>query len=382
MANMEKKSYFASPGRSSQQDINLENSLLLNESGILDILGSISGIAAILNENRQIVYSNEELIKLIGIDSIDKILGKRPGEAIGCIHAGDTQFGCGTSEACSFCGSVNAIIESQVSGKKTVKETRITTITDNQLQSWDLKVTSSPIIIRGIKFYVFMLEDISGEKRSKSLERIFFHDILNSAGSISGLLTVLREGLSPEETREIIELSEEASRDLVEEIMLHRQIRDAENGDLQVNIEKLVACDLFKSSVAKISRHEIAKGKRVFIVDHSSDYEIFTDRILLQRVLMNMLKNALEATEVGGVVYAEVENLQETIRFRVKNESVMPREVMLQVFQRSFSTKGNGRGIGTYSIKLLTENYLNGKAGFSSKEGDGTQFWIDLPKKS
>jgi len=49
------------------------------------------------------------------------------------------------------------------------------------------------------------------------------------------------------------------------------------------------------------------------------------------------------------------------------------------VFQRSFSTKGKGRGLGTYSIKLLTERYLKGTASFTSTETDGTTFQISLP---
>jgi sensor histidine kinase regulating citrate/malate metabolism len=52
----------------------------------------------------------------------------------------------------------------------------------------------------------------------------------------------------------------------------------------------------------------------------------------------------------------------------------------MQLFQRSFSTKGNGRGIGTYSIKLLTENYLKGKVSFFSNEEEGTVFSIELNK--
>jgi signal transduction histidine kinase len=57
----------------------------------------------------------------------------------------------------------------------------------------------------------------------------------------------------------------------------------------------------------------------------------------------------------------------------------MPKEVQMQIFQRSFSTKGKGRGIGTYSIKLLTETYLGGKVSFRSEERHGTTFRIDLP---
>jgi sensor histidine kinase regulating citrate/malate metabolism len=59
----------------------------------------------------------------------------------------------------------------------------------------------------------------------------------------------------------------------------------------------------------------------------------------------------------------------------------MPEEVKMQLFQRSFSTKGEGRGIGTYSIRLLTENYLNGKVSFISNKTDGTVFSVELNKK-
>ena len=57
----------------------------------------------------------------------------------------------------------------------------------------------------------------------------------------------------------------------------------------------------------------------------------------------------------------------------------MPPEVQLQVFNRSFSTKGNGRGIGTYSIKLLCERYLKGKVSFVSSAEQGTIFKVTLP---
>lgn len=379
---MDQNTHFASPGRSSSDEVAEDGKLLAEELTLLDILGSVSGIAALLNENRQIIYANEEFLKMTGLKSLEPILGKRPGEAVSCIHAGDMPSGCGTSEACTVCGAVNAITESQITGKKTVKETRITSDSGEKLKSLDLKIASSPVFIRNRKFYVFTLLDISDEKRRQNLERIFFHDILNTAGSLNGLLSILKEGADPEEAHEIIDLSEAASRELVEEIMLHRQIRSAENGDLPVKIEKLNSVELLKSAVGKIGRHEAAKDKRIIIADHSSDAEIETDRILLQRVLINVLKNALEASEAGGTIFAEAVVIPSAVRYRVKNDSVMPKEVQLQMFQRSFTTKGKGRGIGTYSIKLLTENYLKGKVGFTSSESEGTIFYVDIPKNN
>jgi signal transduction histidine kinase len=58
----------------------------------------------------------------------------------------------------------------------------------------------------------------------------------------------------------------------------------------------------------------------------------------------------------------------------------MPEAVRQQVFQRSFSTKeGQGRGIGTWSVKLLTERYLGGAVAFVSEPGRGTVFSVRLP---
>jgi signal transduction histidine kinase len=371
---------FAPPERSSEKEIKESYDLISEERALLDVLGAISGITAILDHNRQIIYANDEFLNIIGINSLESLLGKRPGEAIGCIHSGERPSGCGTAEACTVCGAVNAIIESQEKNEKTEKETRITSVINDKLVNWDLKVTSSPVVIRDRTFYVFTVQDISNEKRKQNLERTFFHDILNSAGNLNGLLSILKEGTNPGESRELINLSEEVSRELIEEIVLHRQIRSAESGDLVVRKEKLVASDVLKSAVSRISGNAIAKTKNILIIDHSGGSEITTDRLLLQRILINMLKNAVEATLENGTVYTEVEENNGLVRFEVRNDFVIPYDVQMQIFQRSFSTRGKGRGIGTYSIRLIAEKYLGGKVGFSSSEPDGTTFFVEFPR--
>jgi signal transduction histidine kinase len=106
-----------------------------------------------------------------------------------------------------------------------------------------------------------------------------------------------------------------------------------------------------------------------------------TDKILLQRVIINLLKNALEATPLNGTVTTGIRNNDDKIIFWVKNDQLIPKDVQMQLFQRSFSTKGAGRGLGSYSIRLLTENYLEGKVNFISNETDRTMFSIELYKK-
>ncbi len=75
-----------------------------------------------------------------------------------------------------------------------------------------------------------------------------------------------------------------------------------------------------------------------------------------------------------------IEQGADGIEFDVHNPGAMPRNVQLQVFQRSFTSKGDGRGLGTYSMKLLSERYLGGRVSFTSEAVSGTTFsaWYPL----
>lgn len=370
--------FFAPAERNDYAAIRKEQELISSLERFTEIFGAINGLGAVLNKNRQVVYANNEFIRSFGFENLESLLGKRPGEAISCIHSTEMPMGCGTSEACSVCGAVNAILESQVTGVRSVKETRITSQINEKNVSWDLKVTSSPIKFFEEYYYLLMIEDVSNEKRRVALERIFFHDILNIAGGLNGLLTVLKEGADPEEARALIDISEETSRNLIEEIMLHRQIRAAENGDLEVKIEKIKSGEFLNSALGKIRCHIVAKDKSIIMDQDLADVEFESDRILLQRVIINLLKNALEATDEKGNVKLGCKSNGDHVIFTVKNDAVLSGDIKLQIFQRSFTTKGKGRGIGTYSIKLLTENYLGGKVSFVSNDTEGTVFSVAI----
>jgi PAS domain-containing protein len=375
---MENKTYFASAERSTAQQILDEYKIAGSQKFFTEVFGAMTGIGAVIDSNRQIIYANDELLSLMGITSVDLILGKRPGEVISCPNSFLEKTGCGTSRACAYCGVVNAILESQVTGRKTTKEAQISGMLNGRNKNWDLKVISTPIIFSGETFYILILQDISELKRSLALERIFFHDLLNSVGGLYGLLTVLKEETNPDQTRELINLSEETSRNIIEEILVQRQLRAAETGDLKVNIELANSIQLLDAAVAKIGFHETGKEKRITRSEDSANVEFETDKILLQRVLINLIKNALEETEITGTVSTGVYLDGDQITFWVKNQNVMSEDVQMQIFKRSFSTKGEGRGDGTYSIKLLTENYLKGDVSFVSNITAGTVFSIKL----
>jgi hypothetical protein len=377
---MEDKPQLAPALRNPIADILDQHDLIASQELFSEIFGAIAGISAVVNKNRQIVYANEPFLEFLGIKSLEPVLGRRTGEVISCVQADDGLSGCGTSVACRYCGAVKAILESQETNHKSVRETSISTLVDGHNKSWDLKVTSTPIKLSGEEYYVLSLQDISYEKRLAALEKIFFHDLLNIASGLNGLLTLIKEGIDPDEIHELVNKSEEASRDIIEEINMYRQLRAAEDGDIQINSGQLNSVEFLGSVIRIISSHEVGQNKHLLLAENSFDTVFVTDRILLQRVLINMLKNALEATSINGTAVTGIENRGEHIRFWVRNEGVIPHNIQMQIFRRSFSTKGKGRGIGTYSVRLLTENYLKGKAGFTSNENVGTIFFVDLLK--
>lgn len=66
-------------------------------------------------------------------------------------------------------------------------------------------------------------------------------------------------------------------------------------------------------------------------------------------------------------------------RFRGANIAIRHGLTRMQMFQRSFSTKGPGRGIGTCLVRLFTEACLKGKVSFTSSEAEGTAFSVSIP---
>jgi hypothetical protein len=377
---MEEKTYFAPAVRSSDDEIIKENQAVSLLEQFAETFGAMTGIGAILNINRQIIYANNEFLEFLGLDSLEPVLGKRPGEVVSCIHAQEEDGGCGTSRSCAFCGAVNAIMESQKTQKRSERETTISSVINGKLLSLELNVTSTPINLGGQVFYVLSLKDTSSEKKLLALERVFFHDLLNTAGGLNGLLTILKMGADPAESQELIRKSEEASQSIIDEIMSFRQLRAAEKGDIQVKVEEINSIEFIDTTIGRIASHQVGQDKQIVLDKNSVVIYFQSDRILLQRVLINLLKNAFESTPVNGTVTVGCEFIENRIRIWVRNSGVIPPDVQLQIFQRSFSTKGKGRGLGTYSIRLLTENYLKGRASFVSNDAVGTIFSVELNK--
>lgn len=366
--------HFATVERTDKQNLNRQKAIFQNLPQLSFFLDAVPNDYLVLNENRQIVFANKQALQNLGFSNIDSILGMRQGEALKCTHAREMEAGCGTSEACKVCGAAKATLNG-LSNKVDVQECRIMT-EENQF-SYDFRVCSNPYNFDGEKFAIISLVDISNEKRKAVLERIFFHDVLNTAGGIKGISEIILD--HPEEIDEYKSILNDSSNRLVAEIVNQRDLLNAENNDISIQILKVNSIKTIDYLANLYLGHKISTHKKIIVCNDCDNIDFDTDESLLLRVLGNMTKNALESSDEGQFVTIDCKLLKEKVLFSVNNSKFMPRDIQLQVFQRSFSTKGEGRGIGTYSMKLLSEKYLNGKVYFTSDQDKGTTFFAEFP---
>ncbi len=342
-----------------------------------EVLDAMPHLVAVLDGNRNIVAANSQLLKHFGDESLDSLLGLSPGELLRCQTLSTGSAPCGSRSACKECGGNLAILESQSRKTRATMNCQITSGT--QEEPLDLEITASHLRIQDQDFTVLSIVDMEDQNRRKVLERIFFHDVLNSAGGALGLAFGLSEADSIPEIQEYSNLMEGVLKNLIEEIQSQRDMLAAERGDLLVSLENIETTGLIQEVIHSLFEHQVAESRTLRLAPDAQRATIQSDRKLLFRVLVNLTKNALEATPTGGTVTLGFHAQGTEAVFTVHNPGVIPENVQLQIFRRSFSTKGRDRGIGTYSIKLLGERYLGGRVFFESEAESGTTFSIVLP---
>ncbi len=350
--------------------------LICSNALLCEALDGLPTFVVVLNRCRQIVYGNRRLLQALGIDRAEKVLGIRPGELFGCVHSHKMPGGCGTSEACRYCGALEAVLRAQRTKADATEEGRIQV--DDSTEGFDIRVHGHPIDVQNSAYVLCTIEDIRHEKRRHALERIFFHDVLNTIGGLRSMADLI-QSTPDEELRPLVDVVIEISERLWDEVQAQKDLAYAESGHLQPDMVPMDVVELARAVALSYQAHPAAEGKTISQAGlPEGSCVVTTDRTLLARVLTNMLKNALEASKPGDVVTVGCDMSSGCTLF-VNNPGVIPRDVQLQLFQRSFSTKGSGRGLGCYSVRLLTERYLGGQVSFTTEESGGTTFRVTLP---
>lgn len=345
------------------------------------LLDAMPFMVLILDSERRIVHMNASALRFLDILHPDDVRGMLAGEAFDCARLGESDIPCGSSDACQLCGAFQALNACR-DGLGGVRECRLITRHGGLHRTLDLMIWTSPLNIGGGSYSMLSFRDVSRENRARMLERIFFHDVANTLSGIQNLVGLMVDdggNISPED----LKLLRTAVEQLSEEITSQRDLAAAERGELVVRSARISSRAILDSLKESFSLRNTARDKALAIDDSAAEVIFESDPVLLKRVLGNMILNALEASLPGQTVtlgcdHGEDGRLAGPV-FWIHDPEPMPPEVSTQLFQHSFSTKGEGRGLGTYSLKLLGEGYLGGEVSFDSAPGKGTTFRIALP---
>jgi two-component system sensor histidine kinase HydH len=215
------------------------------------------------------------------------------------------------------------------------------------------------------------------------------HEIRNPlTGIVAGIQYLNRIGGIPEDQSENI-------RFILKEVnRIDRLISDILNvvrpGDLvyhPVHVESII-------TGAITGMQEIAKKKSVRIRAkfpvHTRSVMIDSDRIT--QVMLNLLKNAVEATDEGGKVTVRVnfpvntnvndvlfDDMQNLVIIEVEDEGVgFTEDEKGRIFEPFFTTKAEGTGLGLYVTHSIIEQH-GGYIFVESEKGRGSTFTIYLP---
>ncbi len=370
--------FFDTPRRTSGAAIAKTARQLAQLPIVNDMLEAFPTAALLLDRNRQVVAANRRALAAFDAMTIADVHGLRLGEALGCVCANKMEAGCGTSKNCAECGAARAIRGAR-SGSPVTQECRVTVSSDGRQQSLDFRTVASPVTLAGHSLVLVALEDISHEKRREALERIFFHDVLGAANAVHGLARLVADD-DPERAGATAQSLLRASGQLLEEIQAQRDLMLAERGELATRVDECEVDDLLTAVCEQYRWSALAEDRELVHVPLTAGRRLRVDTTQLVRSLGNLVRNALEATPAGGRVSVSARPMAEGVLFQVANPGVIPSHLQLQVFQRSFSTKAaRGRGIGTYSVKLIVEQYLMGRVSFVSSPDEGTVFSIWVP---
>jgi signal transduction histidine kinase len=152
-------------------------------------------------------------------------------------------------------------------------------------------------------------------------------------------------------------------------------------GRLQLALEPMMAAALLGAAAGR--HEEAARAKDVRLIEEPPpNVEVLVDRARLDLVLDNLVENALRHTPAGGTIALRARPVDRAVRFEVHDTgSGIPAEHLRSVFDRFFrvpGSMGGGAGLGLSIVQEIVRAH-GGDVGVSSKVGQGSTFWFELP---
>jgi signal transduction histidine kinase len=206
------------------------------------------------------------------------------------------------------------------------------------------------------------------------------HEIKNPLTGIAAAITIIKDDFDPEDPRtEIInEILEQITRldKTVNDLLFFGKPSQPEPTFTNINM-------LVEKTLMFASQHRSGKEIEKRLELDETLPAVYVDPKQIQQVFLNLILNAFQAMQNGGVVTVgtSMVELDGKLWARVSIADTgagIPEQILSKIFTPFFTTKAQGTGLGlAICHKLVTQH--GGHISVTSEDGRGTVFTIDLP---
>ena len=260
-------------------------------------------------------------------------------------------------------------------------------LANNELR--DVDVYTTPIKLNNKILLNFTIHDITEFRRLEQMkddvERIVRHDLKSP---LTGIITIPQlllddKNLSSEQ-RNFIRMIEVSGRKMLALINSTLEIYKIESGTYLVDakecdVVRIVNDNIYILITGMNYLPEQVSVRTRFISDLNNSLIVKTDEILFDIIIMNLVRNALEAGTKESHVYIDITEKTDSFSVSISNDKPVPIKIRDCFFDKYVTLgKGSGTGLGTYSAAIMTRA-LGGTIEMETSELTGTKVTINIP---
>ena len=224
----------------------------------------------------------------------------------------------------------------------------------------------------------------ASERAKSELVSIVSHEVRTPLASVLGFTSLLLNRDVDEETRrrylEIIDAQGRRLSALLDDFL---DVQRLEEGRLELGSERVDMAALLAEQVQLFEAQSEAHRLELRLAE--TPLAVRGDSNRLAQVVGNLLSNAIKYSPEGGVVHIRGEHANSSVRVIVEDEGLgIPRAQQARIFTKFYrgeaATSGiAGSGLGLAFARAVVEAH-GGKIGFTSAEGEGSTFYLELPR--
>lgn len=233
-----------------------------------------------------------------------------------------------------------------------------------------------------------VIHDITERKQAERLRQevvaMVTHDLRTPLGTVKNILDLLQRSHFDDFDEKDKKYVISGQRNVDRMMTLINDLLDIEkitSGRMQLDLGRVVLQELFDASLEL--HQEAASQIDVALVIKDTDIVFEGDEEKLQRVLSNLISNAIKFSPPKGIVTVKAQRGSKDLRITVEDQGPgIPADQLQSVFERFHQVetqkKTGGSGLGLAICKAIT-NLHAGNIWVESEEGKGSKFIVSLP---